>query len=287
MRMGRTQSARWDGSTVLAALPFADCPLPIRRLTTRSWLSGLEVHSHAERDGRRRGRCAGKYGKPNGICQSGWGVYGNARQYRKSEQYTKTRNVLPTNELKAGLLLRRKSVLVTGAAGFIGSNLLNFGSSYSVGSAWQLSPGTHRNLTEVRNLVSAANGRGPVCRRGYVHRIVCGDACAKVAYVLHQAALGRYPRSNYANPGTHAANDGFLNMLGAAGMRSAASRVRFEHARFYGDDPIFRSVGSQAAASPYAASKAMDKFTLTYLVGLRIQFSSAGAILMCRAAPLP
>ncbi|MEQ4563779.1 MAG: NAD-dependent epimerase/dehydratase family protein, partial [Acinetobacter sp.] len=110
--------------------------------------------------------------------------------------------------------------LVTGVAGFIGSNLLEtlLKLNQRVVGLDNFATGHQHNLDEVQGLVSAeqwANFRfieGDICD---LH--TCHAACAGVDYVLHQAALGSVPRSLDDPITTNSVNiGGFLNMLVAA-----------------------------------------------------------------------
>src|SRR5439155_1470172 len=114
----------------------------------------------------------------------------------------------------------RKLWLVTGVAGFIGSNLLEalLKSDQRVRGLDNFSTGHSRNLQDVREKVGAERWQNfrmieaDICDWG-----ACVDACTQVDYVLHQAALGSVPRS-ISNPiATNQSNvNGFVNMLCAA-----------------------------------------------------------------------
>src|SRR5438876_11922449 len=96
----------------------------------------------------------------------------------------------------------RKRWLVTGVAGFIGSNLLEalLGSDQRVRGVDNFSTGSSRNLQDVRERVGAERGQNvrmieaDICDWG-----ACGDGCTQVDDVLQQAAVGSVPRA-ISNP---------------------------------------------------------------------------------------
>jgi UDP-N-acetylglucosamine 4-epimerase len=155
----------------------------------------------------------------------------------------------------------RKQWLVTGVAGFIGSNLLEalLRSDQRVGGLDNFSTGSRRNLQDVREKVGAERWQNfrmieaDICDWG-----ACVDACTQVDYVLHQAALGSVPRS-ISNPiATNQSNvDGFVNMLCAAREAGVKRFVFASSSSVYGDSPILPKVEEQIGngLSPYAVSK--------------------------------
>ena len=173
--------------------------------------------------------------------------------------------------------------LVTGAAGFIGSNLVEalLMLGQRVTGLDNFATGHRRNLDEVREAVGAANWErfqfieGDICQLDD-----CQRACAGVDFVLHQAALGSVPRS-IANP--IATNDtnigGFLNMLVAARDAKVRRFVYAASSSTYGDHPALPKVEDQIGKplSPYAVTKYVnelyaDVFGRTYgieTIGLR------------------
>src|ERR1051326_6948970 len=130
------------------------------------------------------------------------------------------------DKVSAGLRSDPKTWLVTGVAGFIGSNLLEalLKLNQRVIGLDNLVTGRVQNLQEVKNLVGAAQwSRFRFIEGDIRDATVCRRACADVDYVLHQAALGSVPRSLADPLSTHDANvTGFLNMLLAA--REARTR---------------------------------------------------------------
>jgi UDP-N-acetylglucosamine 4-epimerase len=155
----------------------------------------------------------------------------------------------------------RKLWLVTGVAGFIGSNLLEalLKSDQRVRGLDNLSTGSRRNLEDVREKVGAERWQNfrmteaDICDWG-----ACVDACTQVDYVLHQAALGSVPRS-ISNPiATNQSNvNGFVNMLWAAKEAGVKRFVFASSSSVYGDSPVLPKVEGQIGngLSPYAVSK--------------------------------
>ncbi len=155
--------------------------------------------------------------------------------------------------------------LVTGAAGFIGSNLLEalLKLGQRVTGLDNFATGHQHNLDEVRDLVGLPAWSRFTFINGDIRTLAdCQAACAGVDFVLHQAALGSVSRS-IADPIT--TNDtnvgGFLNMLTAA--RDAKTR-RFVYAASsstYGDHPALPKIESQIGnpLSPYAVTKYVNE----------------------------
>src|SRR6266567_3415728 len=158
-----------------------------------------------------------------------------------------------------------KQRLVTGVAGFIGSNLLEalLRSDQRVRGFDNFSTGHSRNLQDVREKVGAERWQNfrmieaDICDWG-----ACVDACTQVDYVLHQAALGSVPRS-ISNPiATNQSNvDGFVNMLCAAKEASVKRFVFASSSSVYGDSPALPKVEEQIGngLSPYAISKRVNE----------------------------
>jgi UDP-N-acetylglucosamine/UDP-N-acetylgalactosamine 4-epimerase len=173
--------------------------------------------------------------------------------------------------------------LVTGAAGFIGSNLVEalLRADQQVTGFDNFATGFRRNLDEVQALVGAERWRRfRLIEADICDVTACRQAVAGVDYVLHQAALGSVPRSIERPLDTFAANvDGFVKLLTAA--REAAVR-RFVYASsssVYGDHESLPKVEEKIGRplSPYAATKLADEifagvYAKTYpmsCVGLR------------------
>jgi UDP-N-acetylglucosamine 4-epimerase len=121
-------------------------------------------------------------------------------------------------QLQNELRLAPKSWLITGVAGFIGSNLLEtlLKLNQRVVGLDNFATGHQRNLDEVQSLVSPAQWSNFNFINGDIRswRTAKRLACVGVDYVLHQAALGSVPRSVADPITTNATNiSGFLNML--------------------------------------------------------------------------
>ena len=173
--------------------------------------------------------------------------------------------------------------LVTGAAGFIGSNLvetlLNLGQD--VVGLDNFATGHRRNLEEIEAAVGDENWKRFKFIEGDIRDIdACRSAVAGCEYVLHQAALGSVPRSIDDPANTNAVNiSGFLNMLIAARDDGVSGFVYAASSSTYGDHQALPKVEDQIGnpLSPYAVTKYVnelyaDVFSRTYgfkAIGLR------------------
>jgi UDP-N-acetylglucosamine 4-epimerase len=158
-----------------------------------------------------------------------------------------------------------KTWLVTGAAGFIGSNILEtlLRHGQKVRGLDNFATGYQHNLDQVQALVTPAQWADFEFLKGDIRDLpTCQKACAGVDYVLHQAALGSVPRS-IADPATsHAVNvTGFLNMVTAARDCTVHRFVYASSSSVYGDHPGLPKVEDQTGRvlSPYAATKMADE----------------------------
>jgi len=173
--------------------------------------------------------------------------------------------------------------LVTGCAGFIGSNILEtlLKLEQSVVGLDNFSTGYQHNLDEVRQSVTAEQWQRFKFIEGDIRDFAtCEKAVTGVDFVLHQAALGSVPRSIKDPITTNAVNiTGFLNMLTAARDAQVASFVYAASSSTYGDHPDLPKVEDKIGKplSPYAVTKFVneiyaDVFARTYgfaSVGLR------------------
>jgi UDP-N-acetylglucosamine 4-epimerase len=171
-----------------------------------------------------------------------------------------------------------KTWLITGVAGFIGSNLLEhlLNVGQRVVGLDNYSTGHKQNLEEVRSRVKPEQWAGFTILEGDISELeTCRQACRGTDYVLHEAALGSVPGSIADPAGAHQSNvSGFLNVLLAARDTAVKRVVYASSSAVYGDDPelpkVEAKIGNQL--SPYAATKLMDEIYADVLVrvyGLR------------------
>lgn len=149
--------------------------------------------------------------------------------------------------------------LVTGGAGFIGSNLceaiLEMG--YKVKCLDNLSIGKRQNVDLFLNNPNYTFIKGDITDLD-----TCMDACEGVDYVLHQAAWGSVPRSIEQPLYYEKVNiTGTLNMLEAARQRGVKKFVYASSSSVYGDSPILPKLEGQEGnlLSPYALTKRADE----------------------------
>lgn len=168
-------------------------------------------------------------------------------------------------ERKDELRAAPKTWLVTGVAGFIGSNLLEalLKLDQRVVGLDNFATGKANNLEQVQSLVSSAQWANFSFIEGSISDSgVCRRSCTGVDYVLHQAALGSVPRSIEEPLATHQANvTGFLEMLDAARVAGVKRFVYASSSSVYGDHPGLPKVEDQLGQmlSPYAASKLINE----------------------------
>ncbi len=155
--------------------------------------------------------------------------------------------------------------LVTGVAGFIGSNLLEtlLVLDQNVVGLDNFATGHRHNLEEVQAVVTAEQWARFSFIEGDIRQLDdCRKACDGVEYVLHEAALGSVPRSLEDPIATNASNiDGFLNMLVAARDAKVARFVYAASSSTYGDHPSLPKVEEKIGKplSPYAVTKLVNE----------------------------
>lgn len=149
--------------------------------------------------------------------------------------------------------------LVTGAAGFIGSNLCEalLKKGCKVKALDDLSTGKQANVDLFANESNYTFIKGDI-----KDPQTCMDACEGVDYVLHQAAWGSVPRS-LEMPQFYCKNniDGTLNMLEAARQQGVKKFVYASSSSVYGDEPnLPKTEGREGnLLSPYALTKRCDE----------------------------
>lgn len=167
--------------------------------------------------------------------------------------------------IKEQLLAQPKTWLVTGVAGFIGSNLLEtlLKLNQTVVGLDNFATGHQHNLDEVKSLVSEAQWNNFTFHQGDIREYSdCEKAIKGVDYVLHQAALGSVPRSIADPLTTNAANiTGFINMLQAAKEQGVKSFTYAASSSTYGDHPALPKVEENIGnpLSPYAVTKYVNE----------------------------
>lgn len=189
-------------------------------------------------------------------------------------QYEKVKTELKNNP---------KKWLITGVAGFIGSNLLEtlLKLDQTVVGLDSFVTGHQHNLDEVEGEVTKEQWQRFNFIKGDIRSLDdCKQAVDGMDYVLHQAALGSVPRSIEDPISTNQSNlDGFLNMLVAARDEKVSSFTYAASSSTYGDHPALPKVEGNIGnpLSPYAVTKLVnelyaDVFARTYgfkTIGLR------------------
>ena len=174
--------------------------------------------------------------------------------------------------------ISKYSFLVTGGAGFIGSNIVEYLVKYGAGKIRvldNLSTGFIENINIFNNYSGFEFVEGDICDEE-----TCAKCCTGIDYVFHQAALGSVPRS-VKNPITSNKSniDGFLNILCAAKESKIKRFVYASSSSVYGDSPVLpkKEDAIGRPLSPYAVTKLVnelyaDVFSKTYgmeIIGLR------------------
>lgn len=164
-------------------------------------------------------------------------------------------------KIREHLISNQYTWLITGVAGFIGSNILEelLSLNQKVIGIDNFITGYKRNLEEVLRIVGKEKSsnfyfyEGDICSTSDCEKVI-----HSVDFVLHQAALGSVPRSIENPAATHAINDaGFLNILIAAKNAGVKRFVYASSSSVYGDSVILPKLENQIGdpLSPYAVTK--------------------------------
>lgn len=168
-------------------------------------------------------------------------------------------------EIQNELRERPKKWLITGCAGFIGSNLLEtlLKMNQTVIGLDNFATGYQHNLDEVKAVVDTKQWARFNFIEGDIRDFTaCREATQGVDYVLHQAALGSVPRSIKDPVTTNDVNiNGFINMLVAARDARVSSFVYAASSSTYGDHPSLPKVEERIGKplSPYAVTKYVNE----------------------------
>ena len=169
------------------------------------------------------------------------------------------------NEMKTQLQATPKTWLITGVAGFIGSNLLEtlLLLNQKVIGLDNFATGHQHNLDEVKSMVDEEQWARFSFIEGDIRDYeTCFKALENVDHVLHQAALGSVPRSIADPVMTNSANiTGFLNMLQTAKEANVKSFTYAASSSTYGDHPALPKVEENIGnpLSPYAVTKYVNE----------------------------
>jgi UDP-N-acetylglucosamine/UDP-N-acetylgalactosamine 4-epimerase len=168
-------------------------------------------------------------------------------------------------EAKVQLKSSPKVWLITGVAGFIGSNLLEhlLKLDQTIVGLDNFATGHQHNLDEVQSLVTEAQWQKFHFIEGDIREYeTCISAVKGVDYVLHQAALGSVPRSIADPIASNSANiSGFLNVLQASKEEGVKSFTYAASSSTYGDHPALPKVEENIGnpLSPYAVTKYVNE----------------------------
>jgi len=174
--------------------------------------------------------------------------------------------------------IKNSSFLITGGAGFIGSNIAEYLLKYGAEKVRVLDNLSTGFFENIESFISFSNFE---FINGDIRNLEdCKKACDGIDFVLHQAALGSVPRSIENPIATNGSNiDGFLNMLVAAKDSTVKRFVYASSSSVYGDSPILPKSEDEIGAplSPYAVTKYVNElyaavFFKTYrleVIGLR------------------
>lgn len=178
---------------------------------------------------------------------------------------------------------RKETWLVTGAAGFIGTNISKtlLGLGQKVIGFDNFSTGREENIKYLQEVAKSAEGSFEFVKGDISDFEQCRSVFdSSIDRVLHNAALGSVPRSIENPLASHNSNvNGFVNMLRAAQQADVKRFVYASSSSVYGDEATLPKVENRVGSplSPYAATKCMNEvyanvFSQTYgveTIGLR------------------
>ncbi|NQX99447.1 MAG: NAD-dependent epimerase/dehydratase family protein, partial [Flavobacteriales bacterium] len=152
--------------------------------------------------------------------------------------------------------ISKSTFLITGGAGFIGSNIVEYLMKYNAGKIVVLDNLSNGYLSNIEQFINQSNFK--FIEGDITDLETCKSAMNGIDYISHQAALGSVPRSIENPLATHQANaTGFLNVLTAAKDSNVKRIVFASSSSVYGDSKelpkIEENIGRQL--SPYAVSK--------------------------------
>src|SRR2546428_3887511 len=180
----------------------------------------------------------------------------------------------PYRRLREELASSPRVWVVTGVAGFIGSNLLDdlLALGQTVVGVDNFSTGHRSNIDEVLSKPLETGARFRMVEGDIRDLDTCRTACEGADYVLHHAALGSVPWSVDDPLRTNAVNvDGFINMLVAAKDARVKRFVYASSSAVYGDTPEYPQIEDRLGRplSPYAASKTTNE---TYALAFQMSY---------------
>lgn len=168
------------------------------------------------------------------------------------------------DEVKKYLKNNKHKWLVTGCAGFIGSNITEFllNHDQEVVGLDNFSTGYQKNLDDIQSVVGDKWKNFSFHEKDLINLEDCFEASKGVEYIIHQGALGSVPRSIEAPLNSHNSNvNGQLNILLAAKENNVKNVVFASSSSVYGDSPTLPKVEAEIGEqlSPYAVTKHVNE----------------------------
>jgi UDP-N-acetylglucosamine 4-epimerase len=176
-----------------------------------------------------------------------------------------SKNLIKYDEIKEELKSNQKTWLITGVAGFIGSNLAEalLKLNQKIIALDNFATGHRYNLEHIKHSVSSQQWENFTFVEGDITDLsTCLSVTKDVDIVLHQAALGSVPRSIDNPVISNASNvSGFLNMLTASKENGVKRFVYASSSSVYGDSEELPKVEERTGnlLSPYAVTKYVNE----------------------------